>query len=482
MNPCRPVIKVQPLQSAIFGASFPNSERQRSPLCCQAPKGIRGQCTSRSSPIIMDTLDPSATADWNAFESDRRDYTPLWPSCDDIENQIGQFSSTDYMRDNMAPLLGVSNPARTKPGNASAPTTRLTVRGEGFEVPGDIEALVAHLGDSRVSRHTVSGQDVEILDDYAGSISDTHNDILTKLKVVHEGPAGGILATKTTLAALDVFGDGSHQLSTTANNNRHLVTIFIILPLVTAPGKLRMHITYETASEHQDISVRGGAIGLYTGVSESGARFDVARAGQVICLTYHTFVVCSYGPFRVPKFQYLFGGLTPLPDAFCAWNHLLKSPALMLWLLHGSPKSAEDLEGVDAILVCHLAPLAKAYGFKIHICSLVYTLSTERGIRHRWVGMGEFDIDPSKLHMSPDAEKDYEWQSLYTLEGKDVTTEWAQDDMILARDVVASSDELQDVMMHVVPETRVDINQGLHNYSDVTLIHDRWAYFLCVAP
>ncbi|KAJ7906748.1 hypothetical protein B0H13DRAFT_1880340 [Mycena leptocephala] len=269
--------------------------------------------TSRSSPIIMDTR-PCATADSdsNAFESDRRDYAPLWPNFDDIENQIGKFSSTDYMRDNMAPLLGVSNPARTNQGNASAPTARLTVRRKGFEVPGDIEALAAHLGDSRVSRHTVSGQDVEILDDYAGSmwILDTHSDILTKLKVVHDRPAGGILTTKTTLAALDVFGDGSHQLSTTVNNNRHLVTIFIILPLVTAPGKLRMHITYETASEHQDISVRGGAIGLYTGVSESGARFDVARAGQVICLTYHTFVVCSYGPFRVPKFQYLFGGFS----------------------------------------------------------------------------------------------------------------------------------------------------------------------------
>ncbi|KAJ7315473.1 hypothetical protein DFH08DRAFT_971837 [Mycena albidolilacea] len=435
----------------------------------------------------MNALD-SSTTDWNTFESDMRDYAPLWPNCDDIEDQIGKFSGTSYMRDNMAPLLAVSTgffptPARKKQGNTSAPTTRLTVRGKGFAVPGDIEALAAHLGNSRVSRHTVCGQDVEILDDYAGPmwISNTHSDILTKLKVIHDGPAGGILTTKTNLAALDVFGDGSHQLTTTANN-RHLVTIFIILPFLTTTGRLRTHITYETASEHQDISVRGGAIGLYAGVSESGARLDVARAGQVICLTYHTFVVCSYGHFRVPKFQYLFGGLTPLPDAFCAWNHQLKTPALMLWLLHGSPKSAEDLEGVDATLVCHLAPLAKAYGFKIHIGSLVYTLSTERGIRHGWTGMGEFEIDASKLRMPPDAEKDYEWQSLYTLEGTDVTTEWAQDDLILACDVVASSDELQDVMMHVVPEARVDINQGLHYYSDVTFSHDRWAYFLFVTP
>ncbi|KAF7363179.1 hypothetical protein MVEN_00670500 [Mycena venus] len=111
----------------------------------------------------MDALDLSATADWNASESDMRDCAPLWPNCDDIEDQIGKFSSTNYMRDNMAPLLAVSThsfpcPARAKQRNPSAPTTRLTVRGEGFAVPGDIEALTAHLGDSRVSRHTVSGQ------------------------------------------------------------------------------------------------------------------------------------------------------------------------------------------------------------------------------------------------------------------------------------------------------------------------------------
>ncbi|KAJ6556325.1 hypothetical protein B0H19DRAFT_1071434 [Mycena capillaripes] len=144
-----------------------------------------------------------------------------------------------------------------------------------------------------------------------------------------------------------------------------------------------------------------------------------------------------------------------LREAFSTWSHRLKTgakaPPLMLWFLHGSPQSAHDFEGVNATLLCHLAPLAKAYDFKIHLGQLM--------------GNGDFEVDVSELDMGDEPEKDYEWQELYTLGGIAVT-DGASEDIDLALDIVANSDELQDAMMDVGPKDEVDINQMLHNQAD----------------
>jgi hypothetical protein len=96
-------------------------------------------------------------------------------------------------------------------------------------------------------------------------------------------------------------------------------------------------------------------------------------------------------------------GLAALRDAFCTWRHRVHTggdvPPLMLWFLQGLPRSVRDLEGADATLVCHLIPVARAYGFKICIGHLTCTWSTEHEFEH--CGKSEFiDLDINKLSHS----------------------------------------------------------------------------------
>jgi hypothetical protein len=136
----------------------------------------------------MDPLKPSdlgAAKDWDAFQPDMRGYISpqqldLWTSCRDVEvhmsatepralesstdhrvlqDQIRQFTSTDYMRDNDAPFLALSVAK-------GFPATRLAIRGETFAVPispRDIAFLATHLGGAGASRHTVSEVEVRIV-------------------------------------------------------------------------------------------------------------------------------------------------------------------------------------------------------------------------------------------------------------------------------------------------------------------------------
>ncbi|KAJ7840926.1 hypothetical protein B0H14DRAFT_3869336 [Mycena olivaceomarginata] len=277
----------------------------------------------------MDPLKPSdlgITEDWNAFKPDMKGYIPpqgydLWPDCEDIEDQMKEFTRTKYMRDNNTPFLAMSVAN-------SFPATRLTIRGETFIVllsPRDMVFLATHLGNADASRHVVSGEEVGISGNASRSfIRKTHNDVLHKFKIFSPARYGGV-KLQTTLVALDILANGSHQLATAAKDDNHLTTIFVILPLFT------------DSAEIMKVSL---AIGVFAGISD--ARVHVAGARNVICLTYHMCVVASSGPFLVPELQLA-----------------ADVPALMLWFLRGLPDSAEDLRGDDATLLCHLAPLSE---------------------------------------------------------------------------------------------------------------------------
>jgi hypothetical protein len=163
---------------------------------------------------------------------------------------------------------------------------------------------------------------------------------------------------------------------------------------------------------------------VYAGVSD--ARIEAGTGAEVICLIYHECVVPEAKPWFVPRLEYLSGALPPLRDASCLWRHDLNSGAnapLMLFVLDHRTHCSTEFSEDDATLLCHLAPLAQAYGFKMFIRRLVHTKSTKQEVYHdpkEYFQLTE-DIDRSKLRMSDKPRVRYEWDELRTLGGTIVT-------------------------------------------------------------
>ncbi|KAJ7679443.1 hypothetical protein DFH06DRAFT_511401 [Mycena polygramma] len=176
-------------------------------------------------------------------------------------------------------------------------------------------------------------------------------------------------------------------------------------------------------------------------------------------------------------------------DAFCLWRHQLNTGAtasrLILFFLKDFPESVVDLEETDdANLLCHLAPLAKAYGFTIYLGRLEQTLSTKQKVPHQYKDHFnlESEIDTSELELSDEPEEDHAWEDLLTLAGDD-SGPCDPVLMELASSMVEDVDELYDRLM----EMEVDDDQRSvqivdeSNYSTTVIYEEsRSASFLFV--
>ncbi|KAJ7137106.1 hypothetical protein C8R44DRAFT_869184 [Mycena epipterygia] len=360
----------------------------------------------------MDPLkysDMLAIEDWDAFKPNEKGYLApqelaLWPDCEGIK----------------APFLALSVAK-------GFPATRLTIRDETFAIPispRDVTFLSTHLGNDSASRYTVAAVEVQILGDASrSSISKSLFDGLRQLKIV-EGDGG----REVMLGTLDLFKAGSHQLSTAAKGKNHFTIIFVILPIFADSADIRVYATHESITNDvrlpKDCSQSVSAIGMYAGVSD--ARIEVGTCGEIICLTYHVSVVPHTEPSVVPRLEYLSGALPPLRDAFCCWRHKFNSherpPHLMLFVLDNFAKCSAHFEHNDATLLCHLAPLAYAYGFKMFIGKLVHTRSTKQEVEHEYKEYFQDtnEINRSELYMSKNARVRYEWKAFHTLGGADL--------------------------------------------------------------
>ncbi|KAJ7875626.1 hypothetical protein B0H13DRAFT_2668862 [Mycena leptocephala] len=322
----------------------------------------------------MDPLkysDMRAIDNWAAFKPDMKGYIApqelsLWPDCETIRSQIRKFTRPQYMRDNDAPFIALSV-AKT------FPATRLIIRDEKFAVPispRDGKFLATHLGNGSASRHTVAAAEVNIGGDATrSSISESLFDALRLLKVV-KGDGG----REITLETLDLFRAGPHHLSTAPKNKNHFATIFVILPTFSDSADVRLCATHESISSAvqlpKDCSQSASAIGVYAGVSD--ARIEVGTGGELICLTYHVSVVPhTEGPSVVPRLEHLSGACRRCAMPF-ACGDICSTLA---------PRSS-DFAHNDATLLCHLAPLVRAYGFKMFIGTLVHTRSTKQDVYH----------------------------------------------------------------------------------------------------
>ncbi|KAJ6602680.1 hypothetical protein DFH09DRAFT_1354924 [Mycena vulgaris] len=420
--------------------------------------------------------------DWNTFEPDATGYIPpqqraLHPECADIETQIREFTSTDYMRDNNAPFIALS----TAPG---FPATSLLIRGETFTLPlssREMSFLATHLGERHESRHTVGEDEVEFLNDACcRAISARQTDVLRKLKVMDHR-----ISTRTSFKTLDVLKAEPPQKTSTTSP-----PIFVILPALSASADIRVHAMHETATNSvqlpTDLTQSVSAIGVYAGVS--GARIEVGTGGALLCITYH---VCAIPDDRgaaslVPRLEHLSGALPPLRDAFCLWRHALISgapaPALLPFFLEGTPKSASEFTRDNATLLCHLAPLAKAYGFKMYVGDLVHTMSTKQEVQHgyqEYFGLSGDELDPSVLEMSDDPEVKYKWKELRTLGGVDVRN---LEPALVGRAVeMVETRAFQELLMEVNLNDKYEIEDDTSYYATVIYKHTRETSVLFIA-
>ncbi|KAJ7489209.1 hypothetical protein FB451DRAFT_1553081 [Mycena latifolia] len=431
---------------------------------------------------------------WNSFNPKMEGYIePGSPDADidlwypdgcmfGIEDQFRELASSEYMRDNDsdAPVVALSVVQ-------NFPTTSLTIRDETFTVPlssREMKFLGTFLGKGRskaphASRYTVKGDEVKILNDASHSaITARQIDVLEKL-----GASFGHVATPV---ALDVFKAGSHELSTTAAEDSHFATIFVILPTFST-ANIRVRATYGTVTSAvqlpDDLRESVSAIGVYAGVSD--ARIKVGAGGEIICITFH---VCAENEDFV-RLEDRSGALSPLRDAFCVWRDLLNmddedfpGPARMLFILDGRPKSARDFKGADATLLCHLAPLAKAYEFSMYIGQLVHISSTEQEVSHgykQYFGLNGPDLDPSVLRMSKDPEVEYEWTGLQTLGRVNV-----KNPALLERatQMVTKNEYLQAKLLKVDVRDEYEIEGDSLNSATVIYRHIRTASILFIVP
>ncbi|KAK7055839.1 hypothetical protein R3P38DRAFT_2849239 [Favolaschia claudopus] len=128
----------------------------------------------------------------------------------------------------------------------------------------------------------------------------------------------------------------------------------------------------------------------------------------------------------VPRLDNISGALAPLRDAFCLWRYKLSSganaPPLMLFsLFKGHPTRAREFQGYDAELLCHLAPLAKAYGFQLYITELHYYQSEEEQFCHpESEHLDDFDPDSPEWNseLSSRPKVFWEWDEILGLDGR----------------------------------------------------------------
>ncbi|KAJ7054687.1 hypothetical protein C8F01DRAFT_1162572 [Mycena amicta] len=428
----------------------------------------------------------SAIENWSSFEPDMKGYLPpqniaIWPDCKGVKSQLRHFTSTDYMRDNDAPFIASST-------SKGFPATRVVICDETFAIPmssRDFAFLASRLEDPNASRHAVPAANFKILGDKAKEfISSNEYSILRKLKTYGE------CDEEATLERLDLLKAGSHNLETAAKDNNHYATIFVILPTFTDSTVVSVRATHASVvsevSLPKPLSESISAVGIYAGISN--ASIEVSGVGEVLCLTYHVSAGPSAEPTVVPTLQYLSGALPPLRDGFCLWRYRLsanlKAPKLLLFFLDAHPDSASKFTGDDATLLCHLAPLAKAYGFNMYIGRLTRTLSTTQEVYHpykEYLGL-DMDFDPSVLEMPDDADVDYEWGNLRSLGGVAVTASGAQAVLDRATRLVKTDSVLKDQFEELDIEEEHEIEDDGCYFATVSYEHIRSASFLFIAP
>ncbi|KAJ7168929.1 hypothetical protein C8R46DRAFT_1034065 [Mycena filopes] len=393
----------------------------------------------------MDPLKPAEfleTENWDTFNPDMHGYLPPQHSDGGIEEPIRQFIQSTHDHDAVFIASSVVH---------DAPTMRLTIRGETFTTPlssREATFLSSHLGDPTASRCSVPSSEVEIVGAASQQFLDKQKvAVLGKLKLAKAAP---LVTTK--LASLNFFKAGSHKLSTARINERHFATVIVILPATFAtPAEIQVFGTHGLVRRHvkfpADLSRAVSTCAFYTDVSDT--HIDVGAGCEIVYLVYHTLGSSRTGG---PAQAYL-------RNAFCHWRHAIdtkqrSAPQVTVCILDHQPASARDFIRRDGLLLSHLAPLAKAYGFKMYLCQLWHRFTTKHSVYH-YDEQYLYKVNTSLLSMSgnPDDE-DCELDKLRTAGGVPVTDEALLD---VVGDMLVTDKDLQTQLKKVVFKAESEI-------------------------
>ncbi|KAK7017384.1 hypothetical protein R3P38DRAFT_2987152 [Favolaschia claudopus] len=444
--------------------------------------------SNRSAPNVMDPLEFSAlhtVEDWNAFKPDMKGYTApkdldLWPECDTIEDQLRKFTLAEFLGIGHAPIIAVSS-------SKWFSNTQIIVYGETFSLPlspRESAFLSAHLGHCHDPRLPLPESEVKLTNEEARrdvwQISSKARDEIQALD--------GDRRNEEVLRGLNVYKSGSHQLESVAKSLFHYATVFVIFPAFTNGVDVHFRASHKSAISKvqlpKDLGETMSAVTVYTGVTDL---YIEVSGGEVLCLTYHVSAPAHTNPLLIPALSNISGSSAPLRDAFCLWKYSLlhgrDTSPLMVFFLHGSPTHARDFErrSDDATLLCHFAPLAKAYGFKLYIAECIYTQSTEHEIYHRDDEYIECCDDRRfrRMRMSDKPEEDYEFVGLTTLGGDPVANEGL---LTLASKLIQRDVYLQDQIQFLNYDKEYDIVDQVRYISTVKYKHVYSATVLFVAP
>ncbi|KAJ7463819.1 hypothetical protein B0H11DRAFT_2309610 [Mycena galericulata] len=287
---------------------------------------------------------------------------------EDLESQIREFTDpNDYMCDNNVPFLALSV-------EQPFPTTSLTIRGETFIVPPSSREMSyltgTVLGDAHASKTTIPGTQL-------ASISDAgHESILEAayLKLVPMNSRSYFASPFNRKKCL-------HAPGITQPPETHIATVFVILPSLSDPTDIRVEATHTAVTRE---------VQLPPDLRQTGAKFFASPT------TYLGPGATTPGSFQASKTY-------PVRFRCCAMRSVCGGTTY-------------------AMLLCHLAPLAKAYEFTMYIDDIVHTTSTRQEVFHPYKEyFGEnIDLDPSEPYMSKNPEVEYKCETLRTLAGVNI--------------------------------------------------------------
>ncbi|KAL0954370.1 hypothetical protein HGRIS_003359 [Hohenbuehelia grisea] len=283
-----------------------------------------------------------------------------------------------------------------------------------------------------------------------------------------------------TLAGLTVMGpSGASPTGQLSLPSSGYAVLHVLLPSSAEGAEFVLcHAgsTLRSSFPADDLQCGSYVIGAYTGVDS--AQFT-CTSGILSCLTYAVTTTPPRRRFanRPMGIEYISGASPGLRDTFCAWRYAIENSAtkvkrIMFITLDEDiditvQPMVSSLQDRDRDFLMHLAPLAKAYGFRFYFCTAIHTESGTYEVAHPYKEYYEGDgLDLEDVELEDADDSGYEWE-VYELSGLRVSGP-ARKGLQAAVKKAAKRGDLDSIREREPKKTHSDTECGL--YSDIHFI------------
>ncbi|KAF9077233.1 hypothetical protein BDP27DRAFT_1413672 [Rhodocollybia butyracea] len=182
-----------------------------------------------------------------------------------------------------------------------------------------------------------------------------------------------------------------HRISTeqSTSNSRHFATLIVILPSNSPSITLRAQHGSPSATESstlaENLLFSSHVYTFYTGLDN----LDIRSDDHFCYLTYHLYV---HDTAPIPMLSGISPVVPGLRDVFRDWRARCsagdQTPSFVLVMLHGL--YSDGLRQADRVLLGHLGPPAKAYGFRMEIVDFEQVESSDHGFPYNYEEYNDF--------------------------------------------------------------------------------------------